>query len=176
MFQKECQLIRIRGHGSYGVHGSAVPLKEPAIRSMFESMLPQIHCDSPDKAIRPPSCFHLVSEHGSDARTRQFLPSAEELYWAVFAEGLLIFLDETFWELHWSTDWSSFYPILLPSHFPFISVRYALQPKALSAFSYSQSFILHQWFPNNPLTHLSCLSFYFSVNWSDTEVIIYQWK
>ena len=46
-----------------------------------------------------------------------------------------------------SVDWSCFYPILLPLHFFFSGVRYALLSKALPVFLCSLPFSLHWWFP-----------------------------
>lgn len=63
------------------VHCSALPSREPAVGSIVESMLPQIHWDLPVKALLPDRNFvQRVSEHGDGTEARQFLSSAGQLH------------------------------------------------------------------------------------------------
>lgn len=122
-FHKEYQLIPIRGHWDCEVHCSALPSREPAVGSIVESMLPQIHCDLPVKALLPDPNFVRVSEHDSGTEAKQLLSCAGQLYWAVFTQEQ----PRPYHHHHWperdsqncseSIDWSSFYPNLLPYAF-----------------------------------------------------------
>ena len=63
------------------VHYSAIPSREPAVGSIIESMLPQIHWDLPVKALlADPNLVQRVSERGGDTEARQFLSSAGQLH------------------------------------------------------------------------------------------------
>lgn len=80
-FHKEYQLIPIRGHGDCEVYCSALPSREPAVGSIVESILPQVHCDLSVKTLLPdPNFVQRVSEHGSGTEARQFLSRAGQLY------------------------------------------------------------------------------------------------
>lgn len=59
MFQKHYQLIPVRGHDSHGEHCS-FPSREPAIRVIVESILPQIHCGMHAEAMFPPNLLANV--------------------------------------------------------------------------------------------------------------------
>lgn len=127
MFQKEYQLIPIRGPDNSGVPCTTLPMRELAMGDITESMLPQLHCGIPAQAMLPHNCFQPMSGRDSSARARQFLPNAGKLYQAVFAHGLpfaWVILPQNYTGAH-----TEVLPANLPSHFPFMGVRYALQPE-----------------------------------------------
>lgn len=107
---------------------SAIHSRDAALGSIVESVLPQIHCDIPAKAILRPTASSPCLSVTVGLEPDNSCP-LQNTSIGHSAQGLPNGLDETVSELPWSADWGSSYPLLLPACFPFTGFRYALQPE-----------------------------------------------